>query len=58
MRAKEGRPGVARFLRAMSASEAVQAHRLFNSLIGRIDTSDQNLLTMLLLKDRPSCMHY
>ena len=41
--AKEGRPEVARFLRAMSASEAVQAHRLFNSLIGRVDTSDAYL---------------
>jgi rubrerythrin len=41
--AKEGRPEVARFLRAMSASEAVQAHRLFNSLIGRIDTSEAYL---------------
>lgn len=43
MAAKEGRPEVARFLRAMSASEAVQAHRLFNSLIGRVDTSDAYL---------------
>jgi rubrerythrin len=41
--AKEGRPEVARFLRAMSASEAVQAHRLFNNLIGRVDTSDAYL---------------
>jgi rubrerythrin len=40
---KEGRPEVARFLRAMSASEAVQARRLFNSLIGRVDTSDAYL---------------
>jgi rubrerythrin len=38
--AKEGKPAVAHFLRAMSASEAVQSRRLFNSLIGRVDTSD------------------
>ena len=44
--AKEGRPEVARFLRAMSASEAVQARRLFNSLIGRVDTSDAYLTTI------------
>ena len=44
--AKEGRPEVARFLRAMSASETVQARRLFNSLIGRVDTSDRYLKTI------------
>ena len=44
--AKEGRPEVARFLRAMSASEAVQARRLFNSLIGRVDTSDEYMTTI------------
>jgi rubrerythrin len=44
--AKEGRPEVARFLRAMSASEAVQARRLFNSLIGRIDTSEEYVTTI------------
>ena len=44
--AKEGRPEIARFLRAMSASEAVQAHRLFNSLIGRVDTSDEYQATI------------
>ena len=44
--AKEGRPEVARFLRAMSASEAVQAHRLFNSLIGRVDTSNEYITTV------------
>ncbi|MFC1843663.1 rubredoxin-like domain-containing protein [Thermodesulfobacteriota bacterium] len=43
---REGRPGLARFLRAMSASEAVQARRLFNSLIGRIDKSDTYLATI------------
>jgi rubrerythrin len=44
--AKEGRPEVARFLRAMSASETVQARRLFNSLIGKVDTSDTYLKTV------------
>jgi rubrerythrin len=44
--AKEGRPEVAHFLRAMSASEAVQARRLFNSLIGRVDKSDTYLATI------------
>ena len=44
--AKEGKPAVAHFLRAMSASEAVQSRRLFNSLIGRVDTSDTYLDTI------------
>jgi rubrerythrin len=44
--AKDGRPAVARFLRAMSASEAVQARRLFNSLIGKVDTSGEYLTTI------------
>ncbi len=44
--AKEGRPEIARFLRAMSASEAVQARRLFNSLIGKVDTSDEYMTTI------------
>ena len=43
---RDGRPDVARLLRAMSASEAVQARRLFNSLIGKIDTSDEYLTTI------------
>lgn len=43
---KEGKPAVAHFLRAMSASEAVQARRLFNSLIGRVDTSDAYIDTI------------
>jgi len=43
---KEGRAAVAHFLRAMSASEAVQARRLFNSLIGRVDTSDAYIDTI------------
>ena len=44
--AKEGRPGLARLLRAMSASEAVQARRLFNNLIGWIDKSDEYLTSI------------
>jgi rubrerythrin len=43
---RDGRPEVARFLRAMSASEAVQARRLFNSLIGKVDTSGAYLTTI------------
>ena len=43
---KLGRPEVARFLRAVSASEAVQAHRLFSSLIGKVDTTDRYLKTV------------
>jgi rubrerythrin len=44
--AKDGRPEVAHFLRAMAASDAVQARRLFNSLIGRVDKSDDYLTTV------------
>ena len=44
--AKEGRPAAAHFLRAMSASEGVQARRLFNSLIGRVDTSAEYISTI------------
>ena len=44
--AKEGRSEVAHFLRAMSAAEAVQARRLFNSMIGRVDTTDAYLDTI------------
>jgi|GEM_PF-687907 len=44
--AKEGKPAVAHFLRAMSASEAVQARRLFNSLIGSVDTADEYVNTI------------
>ena len=44
--AKEGRPEVAHFLRAMSASESVQARRLFNSLIGKVDISDEYVTTI------------
>ena len=44
--AKDGQPELAHFLRAMSASEKVQARRLFNSLIGRIDKSDEYLATI------------
>ena len=44
--AKKGRPEIALFLRAMSASEAVQARRLFNSLVGKVDTSDEYVSTI------------
>jgi rubrerythrin len=44
--AKEGRPEVARFLRAMAASESVQTRRLFNSMIGKVDTSDDYIKTI------------
>lgn len=44
--ARDGRPEVAHFLRAMAASDAVQARRLFNSLIGRVDKSDDYLATV------------
>ncbi len=44
--AKDGRPEVAHFLRAMSASEKAQARRLFNSLIGKVDTSDEYVTTI------------
>ena len=44
--AKGGQPETAHFLRAMSASESIQARRLFNSMIGKIDTSDEYLTTL------------
>jgi len=44
--ARDGRPEVARFLRAMAESEAVQARRLFNSMIGKVDTSDDYIKTI------------
>ena len=44
--AKEGRPDLARLLQAISASEAVQARRLFNNLIGWIDKSDEYLTSI------------
>ena len=44
--AKEGRQSLAHFLRAMSISEAVQARRLFNNLIGRVDKADTYLATI------------
>lgn len=43
---KKGRHDIAHFLRAMSASENVQARRLFNSMIGRVDTTDNFLSTV------------
>jgi rubrerythrin len=54
---REGRPDVARLLRAMSASEAVQARRLFNSLIGKYWKTTQSSLTIALMKDQPCFMH-
>jgi rubrerythrin len=44
--ARDGRPEIAHLLRAMAESEAVQARRLFNSFIGKIDTSDAYLKTI------------
>ncbi len=43
---QEGRNDVSHILRAISASEAVQACRLFNSLRGHIDHSDQYVSTI------------
>ena len=43
---KNDRHDVAHLLRAMSVSEAVQARRLFNSMIGRVDTSEDYLVTL------------
>jgi len=53
--AKEGRTEVARFLRAMSASESVQARRLFNSLIGKVDTSAE-YITTIFAKELPAVL--
>lgn len=55
---KEGRPGVAHLLRAMSASETVQARRLFNSLIGRIDTSEEYVATIFEKEVQTILEHY
>lgn len=44
--AAKGRKGLARLLRAMAASETVQARRLFNSLRGQIDMSDDYVATI------------
>jgi len=43
---QKGWHDVAHFLRAMSASENVQARRLFNSMTGRVDTTDTFLSTV------------
>jgi rubrerythrin len=53
--AREGRPDIARFFRAMSASESVQARRLFNSLIGKIDSSD-NYKSAIFEKEVPDIL--
>ena len=44
--AVKGREGLACLLRAMAASEGVQAGRLANSLLGRIDMSDDYVATI------------
>ena len=44
--AAKGRKGLALLIRAMAASEAVQARRLFNSLRGPIDLSDGYVATI------------
>ena len=56
--AKEGKPAVAHFLRAMSASEAVQSRRLFNSLLGRVDTSDAYIDTIFAKEVQAILVHY
>jgi rubrerythrin len=56
--ARIGRPEVAHFLRAMAASEGAQARRLFNSLIGKIDTSDEYLTTLFEQEVRAILEHY
>lgn len=43
---KEGREGLSHLLRTISESESVQARRLFNSLRGQIDNSDQYISTI------------
>ena len=43
---QKGWHDVAHFLHAMSASENVQARRLFNSMTGKIDTTDTFLSTV------------
>jgi rubrerythrin len=43
---RDGRPDLAHLLRAISASEAVQRHRLFKTMRGQIDTSDRYLATI------------
>lgn len=43
---KEGQKDIAHLMRAMSHSEYVQARRLFHTLRGRIDTSEQYVSTI------------
>ena len=43
---QENRPEASHLLRAISESETIQARRLFNSLRGKIDTSDQYVSTI------------
>lgn len=44
--ARDKQPATAYFLRAMAASETVQARRLLNNLIGKIDRSDKYLMSI------------
>lgn len=46
MAIKDGRDDLGHLLRAISESELVQARRLFNSLKGQIDISDQYISTI------------
>ena len=55
---QKGWHDVAHFLRAMSASENVQARRLFNSMIGRVDTTDEFLATVFEKEVRDILEHY
>jgi len=52
------RPEVAHFLRAMSASEDIQARRLFNGIIGKVDTSDEYLATVFEREVQEILEHY
>jgi rubrerythrin len=53
--AMDGSSEIALFLKAMSASEAIQARRLFNSLIGKIDISD-NYKSAIFEKEVPDIL--
>jgi len=55
---QKGWHDVAHFLRAMSASENVQARRLFNSMIGRVDTTDAFLSTIFEQEVQDILEHY
>jgi rubrerythrin len=59
---QDGRPDLSHLLRAISASEDVQAHRLFKTLRGKIDTTEGYLATIfeqelsLLMEEYSLCM--